>query len=66
LTEPDPKPLSVLLTRNRNAWIAPVCLSGEKWPTKVKNLPYPKTYNIVDGIFLAKVFQLCIFPGQYG
>lgn len=35
LVEPDPVPLSKLLVRNRNVWIAPVCLSGQPWPTKV-------------------------------
>lgn len=35
LVEPDPKNLARLYSKNRKAWIAPICLSPKEFPQKV-------------------------------
>ncbi|OXA39973.1 Protein Star [Folsomia candida] len=54
LVEPDPVPLSKLLVRNRNVWIAPVCLSGQPWPTKV-GMTRPKEDDLMTHVALGKL-----------
>ena len=40
LVEADPETYAQLVTKNRRAWLAHVCLSPKRWPVRVKYYVY--------------------------